>query len=60
MLRGKPLALLLVGLLLAACGGGQTSPSRPSGSGTAQAAAPDLPPASFYQVPDPLPAGQAR
>jgi alpha-beta hydrolase superfamily lysophospholipase len=55
MLRGKLLALaLLAGMLPAACGG-QTSPGRPSGGA---AAAPDLPPTSFYQVPGPLPAGR--
>jgi alpha-beta hydrolase superfamily lysophospholipase len=59
MVRGKLLALaLLVGMLLAACSGGHTSPGRPSGGNAATAAAPDVPPASFYQVPDPLPPGR--
>jgi alpha-beta hydrolase superfamily lysophospholipase len=58
MIRGKLLALaLLVGMLLAACSGGHASPPRPSPGTAAPAAAPDVPPASFYQVPDPLPAG---
>ena len=58
MVRGKLLALaLLVGMLLAACSGGHTSPGRPSSGNAAPAAAPDVPPASFYQVPDPLPPG---
>jgi alpha-beta hydrolase superfamily lysophospholipase len=58
MVRGKLLALaLLEGMLLAACSGGHASPGRPSGGAAAPAAAPDVPPASFYQVPDPLPPG---
>jgi alpha-beta hydrolase superfamily lysophospholipase len=56
MVRGKLLALL-VGMLLAACSGGHPSPGRPSSGNTAPAAAPEVPPASFYQVPDPLPPG---
>jgi pimeloyl-ACP methyl ester carboxylesterase len=59
MVRGKLLALtLLEGMLLAACSGGHASPGRPSGGAAAPAAAPEVPPASFYQVPDPLPAGR--
>jgi alpha-beta hydrolase superfamily lysophospholipase len=59
MVRGKLLALaLLAGMLLAACSGGYASPDRPNGSAAAPAAAPDVPPASFYQLPDPLPAGR--
>jgi alpha-beta hydrolase superfamily lysophospholipase len=58
MVRGKLLALaLLEGMLLAACSGGHPSPARPSSGNTAPAAAPEVPPASFYQVPDPLPPG---
>jgi alpha-beta hydrolase superfamily lysophospholipase len=59
MVRGKLLALaLLEGMLLAACSGGHPSPVRPSSGAAAPAAAPDVPPASFYQVPDPLPPGR--
>jgi Secretory lipase len=59
MVRGKLLALaLLEGMLLAACSGGHPSPGRPSSGAAAPAAAPDVPPASFYQVPDPLPPGR--
>jgi alpha-beta hydrolase superfamily lysophospholipase len=59
MVQGKLLALaLLEGMLLAACSGGHASPDRPSGSAAAPAAAPDVPPASFYWVPDPLPPGR--
>jgi pimeloyl-ACP methyl ester carboxylesterase len=59
MVRGKPLALLLAGmLLLAACSGGHAGPGRPSGSAAAPAAAPDVPPASFYRLPEPLPPGR--
>jgi acetyl esterase/lipase len=58
MVRGKLLPLaLLVGMLLAACSGGHASPGRPSGGNAAPAAAPDVPPTSFYQVPHPLPPG---
>jgi hypothetical protein len=57
VIRGKLVALLLAGLLLAACGGGHASPGRPSG-GTAAPAEPERPPDSFYQVPDPLPPGR--
>jgi hypothetical protein len=49
---------VLLGCLLAACSGGQASPGRPSGGAAAPAAVPDVPPASFYQVPDPLPPGR--
>ena len=58
MLRGKPLALLLAGMLLAACSGGHASPARPSPGTAAPAAAPNRPPDGFYTVPDPLPAGR--
>jgi acetyl esterase/lipase len=44
-------------MLLGACSGGHARPGRPSGGTAAPAAAPDVPPASFYQVPDPLPPG---
>jgi alpha-beta hydrolase superfamily lysophospholipase len=58
MVQGKFLALaLLEGMLLAACSGGHASPGRPSDGAAAPAAAPEVPPASFYQVPDPLPPG---
>jgi pimeloyl-ACP methyl ester carboxylesterase len=60
MVRGKLLTLaLLEGMLLAACSGGHASPgSRPSGGAAAPMAVPDVPPASFYQLPDPLPPGR--
>jgi Secretory lipase len=58
MVRGKRLALLLAGLLLAACTGGHTSGSRPSGGAAAPAAAPERPPDGLYAVPDPLPPGR--
>jgi alpha-beta hydrolase superfamily lysophospholipase len=58
MVRGKPFILLLGGMLLAACGGGHANPARPSGGTPAPAVAPDVPPASFYQLPDPLPPGR--
>jgi hypothetical protein len=58
MVGGKRLILLLAGMLLAACGGGHASPGRPSGGAAAPAAAPQRPPDSFYQLPDPLPAGR--
>jgi pimeloyl-ACP methyl ester carboxylesterase len=56
MLRGKLLALaLLAGMLLAACGGGHASPGKPTGGA---ATAPDVPPASFYELPGRLPPGR--
>jgi pimeloyl-ACP methyl ester carboxylesterase len=59
MVRGKLLALaVLEGMLLAACSGGHASPDRPSDGAAAPAAAPDVPPASFYQLPDPLRPGR--
>jgi acetyl esterase/lipase len=58
MLRGKPLALLLAAMLLAACSGGHAHPTRPSPGTAAPAVAPDRPPDGFYTVPDPLPPGQ--
>src|ERR687887_941397 len=56
MLRSRLWAMLLAGVLLAACAGGHTSPRTPSG-GT-PAAAPERPPDSFYAVPHPLPPGR--
>jgi len=56
MLRGKLLALaLLAGMLLAACGGGHASPGKPTGGA---ATAPDVPPASFYELPGRLQPGR--
>jgi alpha-beta hydrolase superfamily lysophospholipase len=62
MVRGKLLALLLAGtllavLLLAACTGGGTERGGPTSGSAAPAAVPERPPDGFYAVPDPLPPG---